>query len=392
MDLADILAHLSIPRPNHSEALGETAAYIKALLSSWGVPFVVQEFTLHPYMQLLLGITVLLLAILLFIFVFKRKPLAALITALAIPLVLILEFELFVPVVTALVTKGGENIIVNFTVPDPARELVFAAHYDSKTDFWDHIQRSKIYAFIPLAVIIGLAVSIFIFFVKRYAALRKKAVTAVTLVLAAAVAVYWGLIFLGFGGYIFIPPDRQSFGSVDNGGSVVALLALSKDIHDGKVDMGNSNITIVLTSGEEVSLQGSHAYILERFGKGNKPAIPISPVNLELAGQNGTMVYWKKDGQFLIFYTADAGLADRLGAAWKEVAGKDIESRPAITDDAQRFMSAGIPAITVGNSGLPGLGEGSFHSTMDNPGRVNPDNLKLMITALERYIEGYNAR
>jgi len=392
MDLADILAHLSIPRPNHSEALGETAAYIKALLSSWGVPFVVQEFTLHPYMQLLLGITVLLLAILLFIFVFKRKPLAALITALAIPLVLILEFELFVPVVTALVAKGGENIIVNFTVTDPARELVFAAHYDSKTDFWDHIQRSKIYAFIPLAVIVGLAVAIFTFFVKRYAALRKKAVTAVTLVLAVAVVVYWGLIFLGFGGYIFIPPDRQSFGSVDDGGSVAALLALSKDIHDGKVDIGNSNITIVLTSGEEVSLQGSHAYILERFGKGNKPAVPISLVNLELAGQNGTMVYWKKDGQFLIFYAADAGLADRLGAAWKEVAGKDMESRPAITDDAQRFMSAGIPAITVGNSGLPGLGEGSFHSTMDNPGRLNPDNLKLMIKALERYVEDYNSR
>jgi len=390
MDLAEILAHLSIPRPNHSQALGETAAYIKTLLSSWGVPFVVQEFTLHPYMQLLLGITVLLLAILLFIFVFKRKPLAALITALAIPLVLILEFELFVPVVTALVTKGGENIIVNFTVPDPARELVFAAHYDSKTDFWDHIQRSKIYAFIPLAVIIGLAVSIFIFFVKRYAALQKKAVTAVTLVLAGAVIVYWGLIFLGFGGYIFIPPDRQSFGSVDNGGSVVALLALSKNIHDGKVDIGNSNITIVLTSGEEVSLQGSHAYILERFGKGNKPTVPISLVNLELAGQNGTMVYWKKDGQFLIFYAADAGLAERLGAAWKAVAGTDMEPRPAITDDAQRFMSAGIRAITVGNSGLPGLGEGSFHSTADNPDRLNQDNLKLVIKALEKYIEGYN--
>ena len=135
MDLAEILAHLSIPRPNHSQALADTAAYIKTLLTGWGVPFVVQEFALRPYMQLLLGISMLLLAILLFFLVLKRKPLAALIVALAIPLVLILEFELFIPVVTALVTKGGENIIINFTVPNPARELVFAAHYDSKTDF-----------------------------------------------------------------------------------------------------------------------------------------------------------------------------------------------------------------------------------------------------------------
>ena len=392
MDLAEILAHLSVPRPNHSQALAETAAYIKTLLAGWGVPFVVQEFTLRPYMQLLLGATMLLLAILLFIFVLKRKPLAALIVALAMPLVLILEFELFIPVVTALVTKGGENIIVNFAVPNPARELVFAAHYDSKTDFWDHIQRSKIYAFIPLAVIIGLAVAIFTFFTRRYAALRKKAVAAVTLVLAGAVVAYWCLVFLGFGGYIFIPVDRQSFGSVDDGGSVTALLALSKDIHDGKVDTGNSNITIVLTSGEEVSLQGAHAYILERFGKGQKPAVPISMVNVELAGQNGPMVYWKKDGQFLIFYNADASLAEQLGAAWKDVAGTEMEQLPSITDDAQRFMAAGIPAITVGNSGLPGLGVSSFHSTKDDPGRVNPDNLKMVIKAMERYIEGYNTR
>ena len=392
MDLAEILSHLSIPRPNHSQALGETAAYIKTLLSGWGVPFVVQEFTLRPYMQLLLGVTVLLLAILLFVFVLKKKPLAALIMALAIPVVLILEFELFVPVVTALVTKGGENIIVSYTVPNPARELVFAAHYDSKTDFWDHIQRSKIYAFIPLALIVGLAVAIFAFFTKRYAVLRKKAVTAVTLVLAGAVATYWGLIFLGFGGYIFIPPDRQSFGAVDDGSSVAALLALSRDIHDGKVSTGNSNITVIFTSGEEVTLQGAHAYLLERFGKGQKSAVPISLVNLELAGQNGPMVYWKKDGVFLIFYNADAGLVERLGAVWKEVSGTAMEPRAAITDDAQRFMAAGIPAITVGNAGLPGLGEGWFHSTRDDPGRVNPDNLKLVIRTLEKYIEGYNSR
>jgi hypothetical protein len=392
MDLAEILAHLSIPRPNQSQALAETAAYIKTLLAGWGVQFVVQEFTLRPYMQLLLGISMLLLAILLFVLVLKRKPLAALIVALAIPLVLILEFELFIPVVTALVTKGGENIIINFTVPNPARELVFAAHYDSKTDFWDHIQRSKVYAFIPLAVVIGLAVAVFTFFTKRYKTLRNKAITIVTLILTGAVAVYWGLIFLGFGGYIFLPPERQSFGSVDDGGSVAALLVISKDIHDGKVSTGNSNITIVLTSGEEVSLQGAHAYILERFGKGQKPAVPISEVNLELVGQNGPMIYWKKDGQFLKFYDSDPGLADRLGAAWKEVSGTEMESHPAITDDAQRFLSAGIPAITVGNSGLPGLGEGWFHSNLDNPGRVNPDNLKLMIHTLERYIEGYNSR
>ncbi len=391
MDLVEIMSHLSIPRPNHSQALGETAGFIKATLTDWGVPFIVQQFPLHPYMQLILGISVLAFAILLFVLILKKMPVAALIVALALPLLLIVEFELFIPVVTGIVKHTGENIIVTYTVPHPARELIFAAHYDSKTEFWDHIQRARIYRFIPLAFVLGLLLAAFTFFTKHYAALKKKGVTAVTLVLAGVVVVYWGLIFLGFGGYIFIPSDRQSFGAVDDGTSVATLMELAKDINDGKVDLGNSNVTIIFTAGEEVTLQGAHWYVRERFGKGEKPALPTSLVNLELVAQNGPMVYWEKDGIFLKYFNADPELIARLGSAWKDVSGTSIESRGKITDDAQRFMAAGIPAITVGNAGIPGLGEGGFHSTKDNFSRVNLENLTLMIKAMERYIESYNA-
>jgi hypothetical protein len=390
MDLYEILAHFSVTRPNQGQALEETAKYIQALLSGWGIQFAVQEFTLRPYMQLLVGITILLLAILLFILVLKKKSLSALIVCLVIPLLLIAEFELFIPVVSGIIQKTGQNIILTFDVPNPARDLIFAAHYDSKTDFWDHIQRARIYAFIPVAIGLGLIVAVFTFFSRKYASLKKKAVTAAVLTLAGIVVVYWGLVFLGFGGYIFLPIDRQSRGSVDDGGSVVALLALSKDIHDGKVNLGNSRVTILLTSGEEVNLQGADRYVQERFYKGEKPALPVSLVNLELVGQNGPMIYWKKDGEFLKFYDADPGLINRVGEAWKTASGKDVEpGHMFITDDAQRFLTAGIPAVTIGNSGLPGLGEAGFHCTADNPGRVNVDNLKLMVMVLERYIEGY---
>ncbi len=389
MDLIQIMSHLSIPRPNHSQALEETATYIKTTLADWGIPFVVQEFALRPYMQLILGITVLALAVLLLILIIKKRPVAALIVALAIPLLLIVEFELFVPVVTGIVKKTGQDIVVTYTVPHPARELIFAAHYDSKTDFWDHIQRAKIYRFIPLALALGLALAVLTFFTRRYAPLRKKGGAIVAVILAGALVAYWGLVFLGFGGYIFIPSDRQSFGAVDDGASVAALLVLAKDIHDGKISLGNSNVTIIFTAGEEVTLQGAHWYVKGRFGKGQKPSLPTSLVNLELFGQNGPMIYWKKDGVFLKYYNADPDLVDRLGGAWMRVSGTSIEPRDKITDDAQRFMAVGIPAVTIGNAGTPGLGEGGFHSAKDNLARVNMDNLTLMIGALELYIEGY---
>ncbi len=389
MDLIQIMSHFAVPRPNQSDALEKTAAYIKSLLTDWGIPFSIQEFPLRPYMQLILGAAVLVLAVLLFVLILKKRPIAALVVALLIPLLLVVEFELFVPVVTGIVKKTGQDIVVSFTVPHPARELIFAAHYDSKTDFWDHVQRAKIYQFIPLAFLLGLALAVFTFFTRRYASLKKKLVTAVTVILAGVLVVYWGLVFLGFGGYIFIPKDRQSFGAVDDGSAVVTLLALAKDIKDGKVQLGNSNVTIVFTAGEEVTLQGADWYVRERFGHGKKPALPTTLVDLELVAQNGTMIYWKKDGIFLKYYSADPGLAAMLGAAWEGVSGMRMESRPTITDDAQRFMAAGIPSITVGNAGVPGLGEGGFHSPKDNIQRVNMDNLKMMIETLEKYIGFY---
>ena len=102
--------------------------------------------------------------------------------------------------VTGIVKDTGQNIVVTYTVPDPARELIFAAHYDSKTAFWDHVQRAKIYRFIPLAFILGLALAIFTFFTRRYSLIRKKGPAIVSIVLAGVLVVYWGLVFLGFGG------------------------------------------------------------------------------------------------------------------------------------------------------------------------------------------------
>ncbi|MGD0856260.1 MAG: hypothetical protein ABSA18_10705, partial [Dehalococcoidia bacterium] len=127
MDLNEILAHLSIPRPSQSQALEETVKYIQALLKDWGIPYAVQDFTLRPYMQLLVGAAILLLAVLFFVLLLKKQSIAALIVAVVIPFLLIAEFELFIPVVSGIIQKTGHDIIIINNVPNPVRELVFAA-------------------------------------------------------------------------------------------------------------------------------------------------------------------------------------------------------------------------------------------------------------------------
>ncbi len=84
MDLYKILSEIAVKRPNHRETLEQTAAYIKEMLELWNVPFATEEFVLRPCNFFLLGATVLIFAVLLFLLVWRNKPVLALMVSLHI--------------------------------------------------------------------------------------------------------------------------------------------------------------------------------------------------------------------------------------------------------------------------------------------------------------------
>jgi hypothetical protein len=386
MDLIPILKQIAVPRPNYSDAVDGTASFLMHLLRGWGIDYQVQEFYLRPWVMLILAITILALSILFALAIIKKRPVIALSFAVAVPLLLVLEFELFVPVVSWIGGKQGKNIVVEYRAPAPAREIVFMAHYDSKSDFWDHEQRAKVYRFMPAFFILAIALALWTFAVRRRESLGRGAPRAAAVALASLYVVYICLVALGFGGFVLVSDRHSSPGTVDNASSVTALLALAKDVKDGKVPIGSSNITIVLTGGEEVNLQGAHHYLRERINRGLDKSIPLSMVNLELAGQPGNLSYARKDGVFLKYFTPDQDLVAKAGLAWKAVSGRDISEGETITDDAQRFLAAGIPAITIGHDGLPGPGFGGLHCEMDDMSRVDGKNLELMVRMIEKFV------
>jgi hypothetical protein len=101
------------------------------------------------------------------------------------------------------------------------------------------------------------------------------------------------------------------------------------------------------------------------------------------------MVYWKRVGKLFRFLYPDPDLIKRLNEVWKNISGKPMDVIDKISDDSFEFGDVGIPFITVGHSGLPGLGMGGFHRKTDNMERVNVKNLKLMIRTLEKFIASY---
>jgi hypothetical protein len=379
---------LAIPRPNHSEALAATAVKIKSYLATGGVPFVTQEFTLQYHKMLAVSLAAFVLAMLLGIAVSRKKPFLALAVLMAIPALLIAEFELFVPFVSWVAQKQAENIIVSFHVATPVRELIFAAHYDSKTDIFDHIQRARVYWFMIPSFGVGLLIVLWVFLARKLSALNGRPARIAAGLAVAVFITYWGLVVYTMGGYVIIPKERQSIGAVDNGGAVVTLLALAKDIQEGNVRVDRSNITLLFTAGEEINLLGADAYVKARLReKGKRP--PASLINLELAGQNGGIVYLEKSGVFLKYYEADPGLVRRVDSAVRAETGVPIKAERPGADDSQRFLAAGIPSVTIGNSGLPGYGMTGFHCEKDSLKRVNYHNIELMVAVLGRYIESY---
>ena len=393
-DLERILEEISVPRPAHSQALEQVGIHLKDLLFEWGVPFFTQEFSVRHHAFFLMGVTVLMLAVLYAVFLAREKPKAALLVFLAALAVIVLEMELYIPTVSSLLQKPAENIVVSYDSPKAARELIFAAHYDSKTDIFDHIQRERIIGLFPAFVALNVLICVGSILRGRFSESGKQMIRRSSWFVGSAYVIYCGIFFSWFGGYVFLAEDQQSFGTIDDAGSVVTLLGLAKEIEEGNVALGNSKVTIVLTSGEETGLQGARAFVKQRQRDPRGfDALPASMINLEFAGQNGNLIHWQgTGGSSLGRLEMDSGLAAKINAAWQEVSGRPMGKEGTISDDSKVFLMAGVPAITIGHSGIPGMGLAGFHSPLDNLERANIENLELLVQTLKRYVELHDSQ
>ena len=384
-DLYEHVTILARPRPNHRPETAAAAAWIKDRLTQDGASAESQPFALRPYKQLLTGLAALVLAGASFIFVILDFPWLGLLAGLALLLVLVLEFEFRLAPVSGLVTRAGENVWATFPDDGAARVLIFAAHYDSKTDVLDHVQRARVFKFLPPAALLGLWPPAWLLVFGAAGFLRPFLWAS-----SLAALAYWAVFAWALGGYVFIPVARQSPGAADNAGSAAVLLGLARDLAAGRVEHRGIEVTVLFTGGEEVLCQGAKAYVASRWG-GRPPGRPAALVNLEAAGQPGRPYWGEKTGVFLKFHPADPGLVRDLDVATRKVTGGTMTRAGASTDDGLPFLAAGIPAVTIGHDGVPGPSQSGFHTPADGLGRVIPENLEEMLEILKCFIRDQSA-
>jgi hypothetical protein len=373
------LACLREPRPNGSRALAAAVELVRAWLQDQGLPVEKWAFRLRPYFMELLGLWLALGGLALFVAAWTGPAWLGLPLALILVAVPLAETRFLRATVSGLVSRPAHNLVV--TCPpagETRREVVVAAHLDSKTEWLDHTRRDALLRLGRPAMILAVACGLLLGLSALLPAARGAAV-----VVALPVAVYG----LGMGANLVGGrlSRRPSSGAVDDGAAVAVGLALAARLHDGALALRGTAVTLLLTVGEEAQMQGALAYV-----RGRAWPLPASAVNLEVLGQDGPCLLWSENGTATQRQAMDPGLNSALARAVEAVTGRAPARASVINDDALAFLRAGIPAATLGSL-YTALGAGGLHSALDHPGRVRPERLDQAVEILSCLLTALDA-
>jgi len=378
-DYRELMQILSVPRPNGGAAVRETKCQLEDWLTRHNIPHHVHAFRIYPYFFECIGVWLIL----------SRSLLAIAIWAgwgwLTLPIALLgllggtLDVAFNVPLVTWQGARQAENILIEFNPADPKQEILFSAHYDSKTELLDHSQRmfflKRLKFGIVLTVVLGFWGILLQWSVNFpwYPVVFWIGTTLAILMLFLA----WGLgLHISLGRF-----SRPSQGAVDNGAACAILLGLAERLAAFQIPLTDKKITIALFTGEEVNMQGSHAYIRSR-----EWTIPAAAMNLEVMGQDGDMVYWQQDGNAFHLMPTTPWMNEAFAKVVEQTIGREALPAGPINSDGSSFLRVGIPATTIGTVDTR-LGLTGFHQPSDNINRIVFDRLPESVEILERFLD-----
>jgi len=374
----ELMQILSRPRPSGSAAERETIRKLQAWLNARGLPCRLQPFRLYPYFFICIGLWLLVTNTLLAVSIWLHWGMVTGLLAILAVLGGLLDTAFDIPLVTWPGRTSGQNILIEFSAPNPKRELVISAHYDSKTELFDHHVRT----FFVRNLRFGITLAIFSGLLAMLEPSLPVSWTEAIHLLGILLTIPLLFLAWGLGSNLALGRLRRSpsQGAVDNGAACAILLGLAQHIANGYITLENTSLTLALFGGEEVNMQGSRAYALGRAWP-----LPAAALNLEIMAQDGDYVYWEQDGMALRLFPTDASLNRSISEATARVTGKPAQPAGPINSDGYSFLRARIPVTTLGtyDSKLQSHG---FHLPGDNLSRIQIARLPEAIEILSEFI------
>lgn len=393
----ELLDILTVPRPNGSQAERDTSRALQGWLEKRGIPFRVQAFRLYPYFFEAIGVWLVASRLLLALAIWLRWGWIALPIAVIGLIGATVDQAFHIPLVTWPGARRGENILLEFEPPNPQREILFSAHYDSKTELLDHRQRMLFLKAIPLGILLTLALGVLGPLDARLLA-QDSAWAGFTY--RVGVILTLPLLFLASGLGLNMALGRlvkPSQGAVDNGSACAILLGLAERLHTMRRQASGSTgqefvlettrVSLALFTGEEADRQGSRAYVSRRGREEGWP-LPAVAINLEVMAQNGDYVFWEREGSVFRLRPTGEEVNQAIRRAVAHITGKEpVPGGPVISDGAP-FLYAGIPIGVLGAYDRR-LKDQGFHRPSDNRERIDTPRLAEGVQILLHLIETY---
>jgi len=354
-----------LPRENGTAALQRTADSLHEALVAAGAETALLPFTATPYTLRLAGVIALAGGLLYFRLLRRGRAAAALAAAIAVPALLLAQLDFQLPVFGWLGAQTQYHVLGRVAVPSPEQRLVFTAHYDTKTDLLDHLERAPgellgVVA-VPLMLAGAGAGALAGRARRREALLRRLAGVAAWVGLA-----YGALLFLTLSAGAFVP--QRSPGALDDGASCALLVKLAERL--AQQPLARTEVEVLLFSAEEVGVQGSWVYASERFAE--PPELPTAVLNLEGLGASAQHGVLPSERFSLRSYPPDPSLVALLEAQHRERFGSGLATLPlGGATDARSFLARGIPAATLFSAESGSLFPRGLHSAADNRSRID---------------------
>jgi hypothetical protein len=351
------------PRENGSAALHQTARWLFDRLHATELEVEVIPFVAHPYALRLAGVIALVGGFAYLAAVRARRGALALALALAIPALLLAELSWYVPVFGWVGAETEHHVLARVRPEGPpVQRLILAAHYDTKTDLLDHVERAPIELASPALIVLlvagGLALT---------AAPGRRFARALARVAGFGAAAWGAGLFAAFSAGAFVP--ARSPGALDDGGACAVLVRLAEQLASEPA-LERTEVELLWLAAEEVGVQGSWAYAARRFAA--PPDVPAWLVNLEGIGASLQLGAAGRERFVLASYAADPRLLALLGAVVRERLGRELEVTPfGGATDARSFLAHGIPAATLFSREPGARFPRGLHSRRDDRDRLD---------------------
>jgi hypothetical protein len=309
----------ALPRENGTPELHETAIWLAETLRTVGVaePALV-PWTAHPYRMRAAGVVILVGALFYRLWLRRRQPARALAIAFLLPVLLVAELDHFVPLLGWTGSHSQSHVVAQIpSLAEPQQRLLFTAHFDTKTDLLDHVERAPVELLgLPAALLMVLAAG-------GAMRARPRGLGPGLRTAALWIAPLYGVAtFAVFTGGAFV--SRRSPGALDDGAACAVLVRLAERLV--ATPLQRTAVKIVLFSGEEIGVEGSWQYVRARFRL--PPGQPTSAVNLEVIGAASTLALVRSEAFILRRYPPDLRLVATLDAVHARLRGRPLARTP----------------------------------------------------------------